>query len=162
MVWDEEATFVLTWTVGQGVLVCSRMTIPTRRPRRGLGESITRNPKRRIAHTLLLLGTVGGRRWSFVPSRRLLRLASQAGVGQKVVSGKGMTHHHIFVKIGLCFWINRFCCCSIDYLGGSVGPFNRNVHSTTSRNLLGRFVSNWGEVLCGSITKAKVPSFTSS
>ena len=154
--------FVLTWAIGQGVPVCSRMTIPTRRPRRGLGGSITRNPKRRIAHTLLLLGTAGGWRWSFVLSKRLLRLASRAGVGQKVVNGKGKTHHHIFVKIGLCFWINWFCCCGLDYLGGSIGPFNWNVRSTTSRNLLGRFVSNWGEVLCGSITRAKVPSFTSS
>ena len=142
--------------------MCSRMMIPTRRPRRGLGGSITRNSKGRIAHTLLFLGTTEGQKWSFVPSRRLFRLASRAGVGQKVVNGKGKTHHHIFVKIGLCFWINRFCCCGLDYLGGSIGPFNWNVRSTTSRNLLGRFVSNWGEVLCDSITRAKVSSFTSS
>ena len=50
---------------------------------------------------------------------------------------------------------------SITWAGAS-DPSTGMVHSTTSRNLLGRFVSNWGEVLCGSIMRAKVPSFTSS
>ena len=85
---------------------------------RGLGKSIIRNLGMRITHMLLLLSTTRGCRGSLVPTEGLLRLAGLASAGQETVNGKSMSRHHLFVKVGLCLWVGRFCCFSLDNLGG--------------------------------------------
>ena len=100
---------------------------------------------------LFLLRTTNTRgRESMVPA---LRLGRGLSAGYEPVNGHLPSGHHSCVLIGLSFYW-------FGYLGRGIRHFNGHMEFVALRYTLCLFVSHRCTVLCGSISGAKVPSFT--
>ena len=126
----------------------------TRWPRWGLRRGITCEPRRLIVHMLLLFSMAGRRGRSMILALRLLRLGRRTGAKQESINRHFSLCYHFGILMGLnCLWLS--------WLGCSFRLFNEYVNLTALRHAFSRLVFHWGTVLRSSVTRAKIPSFTS-
>jgi len=138
---EDEATSMPPQVAGRGPLTDSRIVIPPD----GRGGVF-------VGKSLETLSVWSNTRCFFLGRPDGGEKGEEYGPGLEVVGVELMIGVVLFA-LGY-FW---FGCLNLTFIS-----FNENMLPATSRNALGWFVSNWGKVLHDSITKAKVPGFTSS